>query len=66
MCAHFESLMCSALALAQPAAYERWLLAYVEFLAAYPQFQVRRGLIGVLRGGGAAVGRQGHASTVFN
>lgn len=40
-CAHLESLMASALALGQPAAYERWLMAYVEFLAAYPEEQPR-------------------------
>ncbi|KAI8463048.1 MAG: WD40-repeat-containing domain protein [Monoraphidium minutum] len=39
--AHLESLMASALVLGQGAAYERWLMAYVEFLAAYTEEQGR-------------------------
>ncbi|KIY92974.1 hypothetical protein MNEG_14989 [Monoraphidium neglectum] len=45
--AHLEGLMASAVVLGQPRAYERWLMAYVEFLAAYPDEQGR--LDGVLQ-----------------
>jgi hypothetical protein len=44
-----EGLMASAVVLGQPRAYERWLMAYVEFLAAYPDEQV--GAVGGRLGG---------------